>query len=141
MSVTRGLLLGEEPHIIQLSGPNLMCLWRTELGFLDTRYSSDYGKTWHPQGDLQPMLYTPKAPKYVASHVDAPKKGADLVAGSAAYVKSQEYARIMRDDHNVVRNPRGAITPFKLRDGKHVALLFYNNGHTEKVHSLLVLGK
>ena len=42
--------------MIQISGPKLMCLWRTELGFLDTRYSNDYGETWEDL-DLQPMTY------------------------------------------------------------------------------------
>ena len=56
LSFCRGLLLGEEPHVIQISGPKLMCLWRTELGFLDTRYSNDYGETWEDL-DLQPMTY------------------------------------------------------------------------------------
>jgi len=31
-----------------------------------------------------------------------------------------------------MRNPRGAITPFRLHD-EFVVLLYYNNGHTEKV--------
>ena len=120
-----------------------MCLWRTELGFLDTRYSSDYGETWESR-DLQPMLYTPEAwPKEVSCDAadipDAKNAAADLVAGSAAYIQSLEYKRLVSDDHNVVRNPRGAITPFKLKDGKHVALLFYNNGHTEKVSVIVAL--
>ena len=34
-----GLLLGEEPHLLQLAGPRLLVIWRTELGFLDTRIS------------------------------------------------------------------------------------------------------
>ena len=29
-------------------------------------------------------------------------------------------------------NLRGAITPHRMRDG-HLALLYYNNGHTDKV--------
>ena len=33
----RGLLLGEEPHLVQVAGPRLLVIWRTELGFLDTR--------------------------------------------------------------------------------------------------------
>ena len=120
-----------------------MCLWRTELGFLDTRYSSDYGETWESR-DLQPMLYMPEpSPKEVSCDAadipDAKNAAADLVAGSAAYIQSLEYKRLVRDDHNVVRNPRGAITPFKLKDGKHVALFFYNNGHTEKVSVIVAL--
>ena len=115
------------------------------MGFLDTRYSSDYGETWESR-DLQPMLYTPEASsKEVRSQgdaadiPDAKNAAADLVAGSAAYIQSLEYKRLVRDDHNVVRNPRGAITPFKLKDGMHVALLFYNNGHTEKVSVIVTL--
>ena len=36
----RGLLLGEEPHLVQVAGPRLLVIWRTELGFLDTRCSA-----------------------------------------------------------------------------------------------------
>ena len=112
------------------------------MGFLDTRYSSDYGETWESR-DLQPMLYGPEtSPKEVSCNAadipDAKNAAADLVAGSAAYIQSLEY-KLVSDDHNVVRNPRGAITPFKLKDGKHVALLFYNNGHTEKVSVIVAL--
>ena len=63
----------------------------------------------------------------------AVERNVDLIADSAAYVESTEYRKLIADDHGVVRNPRGAITPFKLRDGHHVALLYYNNGQTEKV--------
>ena len=114
------------------------------MGFLDTRYSSDYGETWESR-DLHPMLYTPEAwPKEVscdaADTPDGKNAAADLVAGSAAYIQSLEYKRLVSDDnHNVVRNPRGAITPFKLKDGKHVAFLFYNNGHTEKVSVIVAM--
>ena len=45
LQTDRGLLLGEEPHILQISGPRLLCLWRTELGFLDSRYR-DGKKGW-----------------------------------------------------------------------------------------------
>ena len=38
LQTDRGLLLGEEPHVLQLSGSYLICFWRTELGFLDSRY-------------------------------------------------------------------------------------------------------
>ena len=38
LQTDRGLLLGEEPHVLQLSGSHLICFWRTELGFLDSRY-------------------------------------------------------------------------------------------------------
>ena len=83
----RGLLLGEEPHLVQVAGPRLLVIWRTELGFLDTRcsaiiivtfsiiviitdiiivtitiivmirYSDDYGETWGPAG-LRPRPLT-----------------------------------------------------------------------------------
>ena len=73
----RGLLLGEEPHLVQVAGPRLLVIWRTELGFLDTRcgaiiiilvtydiiviviirYSDDYGETWGPVG-LRPRPLT-----------------------------------------------------------------------------------
>ena len=75
----RGLLLGEEPHLVQVAGPRLLVIWRTELGFLDTRcgaiiiilvtydiivivmirYSDDYGETWGPAGlRPRPLNYT-----------------------------------------------------------------------------------
>ena len=83
----RGLLLGEEPHLVQVAGPRLLVVWRTELGFLDTRcgaiimvtisiiviimvtiiiivivmirYSDDYGETWGPVGlRPRPLTYT-----------------------------------------------------------------------------------
>ena len=74
----RGLLLGEEPHLVQVAGPRLLVIWRTELGFLDTRcgaiiiivtitvivivmirYSDDYGETWGPAGlRPRPLTYT-----------------------------------------------------------------------------------
>ena len=70
----RGLLLGEEPHLVQVAGARLLVIWRTELGFLDTRcsggiitviiniivivrYSDDYGETWGPAG-LRPLTYS-----------------------------------------------------------------------------------
>ena len=59
LQTDRGLLLGEEPHILQVSGPTLICFWRTELGFLDCRYSNDYGETWNKNNTPQPLTYTP----------------------------------------------------------------------------------
>ena len=35
-----------------------MAFWRNELGFLDCRYSNDYGETWIDQACL-PMTYQP----------------------------------------------------------------------------------
>ena len=72
----RGLLLGEEPHLVQVAGARLLVIWRTELGFLDTRcggliimvtinisvivrYSDDYGETWGPAGPRpRPLTYS-----------------------------------------------------------------------------------
>ena len=73
----RGLLLGEEPHLVQVAGARLLVIWRTELGFLDTRcggliiitvtiniivivrYSDDYGETWGPAGlSPRPLTYS-----------------------------------------------------------------------------------
>ena len=59
LQTDRGLLLGEEPHVLQLSGSLLLCFWRTELGFLDSRYSNDYGETWYDSGLPQPLQYSP----------------------------------------------------------------------------------
>ena len=35
-----------------------MAFWRNELGFLDCRYSNDYGETWIDHAYL-PMTYQP----------------------------------------------------------------------------------
>ena len=59
LQTEKGLLLGEEPHVLQISGPKLLCFWRTELGFLDSRYSNDYGETWQYSGTPQPLSYSP----------------------------------------------------------------------------------
>ena len=53
----RGLSLGEEPHVIHLSGPRLAIIWRTELGIMDVRYSKDYGLTWQLE-EIKPLTYT-----------------------------------------------------------------------------------
>ena len=55
-----------------------------------------------------------------------------LRQNSEEFLASEEYKRAVILDQDVVRNPRGAITPHVTRDG-HIALLFYNNGHTERV--------
>ena len=55
-----------------------------------------------------------------------------LRENSEEYLAGEEYQKVVLMDQSVVRNPRGAITPHVTRDG-HVALLFYNNGHTERV--------
>ncbi|CAD7941225.1 unnamed protein product [Amoebophrya sp. A25] len=46
LQTPRGLLLGEEPHIMQISGAKMLLVWRTELGFLDSCVSFDYGENW-----------------------------------------------------------------------------------------------
>ena len=55
-----------------------------------------------------------------------------LRCNSEEFLANKEYKKVVLEDHSVVRNPRGAITPHVTRDG-HIALLFYNNGHTERV--------
>ena len=55
-----------------------------------------------------------------------------LRQNSEGYLASEEYQQVVLQDQSVVRNPRGAITPHVTRD-RHIALLFYNNGHTERV--------
>ena len=47
----RGLLLGEEPHLVQVAGPRLLVIWRTELGFLDTRYQMPHHHGHHQYHD------------------------------------------------------------------------------------------
>ena len=150
LQTERGLLLGEEPHILQISGPKLICFWRTELGFLDSRFSYDYGETWYETGVPQPLLYSPSTSSEISliTNFQNAKKGAtkrviqkvqgaverneDLIKDSTLYMSSDEYLNLVEKNQLIMRNPRGAITPHKMRDG-HFALLYYNNGHTEKV--------
>ena len=62
----------------------------------------------------------------------AVERNEDLIKDSALYMSSEEYLNLVKKNQLIMRNPRGAITPHKMRDG-HFALLYYNNGHTEKV--------
>merc|ERR1711892_483506 len=140
----RGLLLGEEPHVLQISGAKLMCFWRTELGFLDSQYSNDYGETWHNAGLPQPLNYSPsplqssvkveckREQKIVQKVQGAVERNEDLIKDSADYMEGEEYKNMVWRNQLIMRNPRGAITPHKMKDG-HIALLYYNNGYTEKV--------
>ena len=130
LQTCRGLLLGEEPHVLQISGSRLLCFWRNELGFLDSRYSGDYGETWSSEA-LLPLTYT-LGKEGVEGEEREEGSNAELQQNSLQYLASQEYQRVVVQDHSVIRNPRGAITPHVTRDG-HIALLFYNNGHTERV--------
>ena len=87
-----------------------------------------------------PPFTAPEALKAVQKVQGAVERNLDLITESENYICGRlppfgdEYPRLVKANHNVVRNPRGAITPHKLKDGKHIALLFYNNGQTEKVH-------
>ena len=53
-----GLNLGEEPHLLQISGSRLLCFWRTDLGFLDSSYSEDNGRSWISL-DMSPLIFLP----------------------------------------------------------------------------------
>ena len=143
----RGLLLGEEPHLLQIQGPRLLCVWRTELGCLDCSYSQDYGETWEVGTTPRPLTFSPglsswqgrgggggegPARRQVQTVEGAVQRNTQLIEESREYLQSEEYRDLIRNDQNVMRNPRGSFTPLALRDG-HVALLFYNNGHTDKV--------
>ena len=144
LQTDRGLLLGEEPHVVQISGPRLLCLWRTELGFLDSRYSDDYGETWDDPGTTpQPLVFNPlkgisvadpwkKGKIAVQKTQGAVERNDDLIKDSADYRASSEFRQLVWTNPNVLRNPRGAITPYRMKDG-HFALLYYNNGRTDKV--------
>ena len=129
LQTDRGLLLGEEPHVLQLSGPKLLCFWRTELGFLDSRYSFDYGETWQDQGRPQPLQYEPNAnPDPTDKDVIHEKKGKtiiqkvegavvrneDLIEDSAKYLTTQEYLHLVWRNQTVIRNPRGAVRTIAL---------------------------
>ena len=60
------------------------------------------------------------------------ERNTELIEDSQVYLKSEEYSRLVRMDQSVMRNPRGSFTPLSLSDG-HLALLFYNNGQTDKM--------
>ena len=122
-----GLRLGEEPHLVHLGGPRLLCVWRTELGFLDTSLSLDYGDTWSRGGRPCPLTYTcPPTLPDTWGHVEGDKRLVQTVAGavtrnteliteSEEYRGSEEYRELVTSNHDVVRNVRGAFTPHKLR--------------------------
>lgn len=147
-----GLHLGEEPHILEIYGSRLLCFWRTDLGFLDSSYSDDNGRSWKSM-NLSPLTFRPglKIPSnnehfreinelghtgrnYSLNLTACDRKtiNNDLIVSREKYLKSSIYADLVISDHNILRNPRGAITPIRLKDDCF-ALLFYNNGHTDKV--------
>jgi len=240
LQTRRGLLLGEEPHVLHVIGERLLCFWRNELGFLDSCHSDDRGDTWDSVDEPKPLLYgghlllngsasgneavlsrfAEEMPSYTSELNDSlrlensprkgllkerrspsgsagnappalsevelfPRSGPEVVGASATkrmlpgafrgepvkpvggperqhttpedahdntpfeviqkgaasnafvrnaelYLKSDEYRRLVLENPLVLRNPRGAITPFLMRDG-YYALLFYNNGHTERL--------
>ena len=148
LQTPRGLLLGEEPHVLQIEGGRLLCIWRTELGCFDCRYSSDYGESWEGGTGPQPLTFSPSLSPSLSSSPargswrpparqvqavqGAVQRNSDLIEDSREYLQSEEFRRLVSEDQNVMRNPRGSFTPLALRDGT-VALLFYNNGQTDKV--------
>lgn len=148
LQTPRGLLLGEEPHVIQISGSKLLCLWRTELGFFDTRVSDDYGETWSGGRCPVPLGYSGSGGhvsimgmvngaasgerRVVQSVAGAVVRNTDLIVDSGQYLQSAEYRDLITTNHDVMRNVRGAFTPAKLRDGS-IVMLYYNNGHTDKL--------
>ena len=80
------------------------------------------------------MTYTPgKAGVEAGTRLEAWTLSQDqLRQDSLDFLGSEEYQRLVVDDQEVVRNPRGAMTPHVTRDG-HIALLYYNNGQTARV--------
>ncbi|MEQ1698997.1 MAG: sialidase family protein [Ilumatobacteraceae bacterium] len=100
------LALGEEPHIMAVSDAlpgRLFALWRAETGKLAAAYTDDGGHTWG----------TPFWLTY---------EGLPLGAGGTQLIK----------------NPRGSITPYRMArpspaGGIEFVMLFYNNGHTERL--------
>ncbi|MGB8859472.1 MAG: sialidase family protein [Ilumatobacteraceae bacterium] len=100
------LALGEEPHIMAVSDAlpgRLFSLWRAETGKLAAAYTDDGGHTWG-------------APFWLTY------EGLPLGTGGVQLVK----------------NPRGSITPYRMRrpsptGGAEFVMLFYNNGHTERL--------
>ena len=108
----------------------MLCVWRTELGFLDTSLSLDYGETWSRGGGRGrpcPLTYTcPATVPDTCGHVEGDKRLVQTVAGavtrnteliteSEEYLGSGEYKELVTSNHDVVRNVRGAFTPHKLR--------------------------
>ena len=97
------LVIGEEPHIIQVTAGNavrLFSLWRSTEGALAASYSTDGGDSWD-----KPFWLT---------YAGRPGKGLQ-----------------------VMRNPRGSITPYRFEAGSEFGdncfvLLYYNNAHTDK---------
>ena len=51
---------------------------------------------------------------------------------SIEYLSSEEFQSTVVRNDDVIRNPRGAITPARLTNGDYV-LLYYNNGYTDRV--------
>ena len=140
LQTDRGLLLGEEPHVLQLSGPKLLCFWRTELGFLDSRYSFDYGETWKDLGRPQPLqynaiakpepndidvIYEKKGTTIIQKVEGAVERNEDLIEDSAKYLKTQEYLDLVWKNQSVVRNPRGAVRLIPLRLEKIGNIFFF----------------
>ena len=182
LQTARGLLLGEEPHVVPLdrgsksraTEKQLLCLWRTELGFLDSALSRDLGETWDHDGEPRPLRYWVDGAHGTSTvdhgtngvaggeaapleETDSPADGdsfdpglndslrlptSDIAESQPAeifhrnldnYLNCQQYQKQILDDHSIIRNPRGAITPFLLRDGRHCVLLHYNNGRTDRL--------
>lgn len=139
LQTNRGLKLGEEPHLLQVSGSRFLCFWRTELGFLDSSYSNDYGDTWTSTLKPSPLYFNvtsneiqPNDDTTANNDETPPFNNKILASNSAEFLRSSMYFSEIISNHNVLRNPRGAVTPIKLSDD-YFALLFYNNGHTDRV--------
>ena len=154
LQTNRGLRLGEEPHLLQISGSRLLCFWRTDLGFLDSSYSDDYGRSWTSTLNPNPLCFNKvdiecslnEKGRYIVPEVytdaGACSEGGSgstrkvindiLVNNRSKYLLSSAYSKDVICNHDILRNPRGAITPIRLSDN-YFALLYYNNGHTDKV--------
>ena len=53
--------------------------------------------------------------KIVQKVQGAVERNYDLIQKSAEYMQTQEYKKIIWTDQNVMRNPRGAIAPYKMK--------------------------
>ena len=142
LQTINGLRLGEEPHLLQISGSRLLCFWRTDLGYLDSSYSDDNGRSWtsskplsyYPTAQIQSNKFKDNSHKSLLDYSADERKAInnDLIIKREKYLKTSIYADEVKLNHSILRNPRGAITPIRLFDD-YFALLYYNNGHTDKV--------
>ena len=88
---------------------------------MTTFVSDDYGETWNDPGPPpQPLLFNPlervsvaapwkkegENPRAIQKTQGAVERNDDLIKDSADYMASSEYQSLVKQNHNVIRNPR-----------------------------------